>query len=291
MWVLCVLLRHMLKAGQLVKLRGLEGRPALNGCHGIVLATNAEEAAELQLKGRIKVSTALADEVLSVRLANVEQVQTTEHTIFSTRDFAVVLQPGRGYTWRALRRIASGKVLWREEPLVVHRMADHLVDPIMQALQDQLEPYMRQESYPPEAMRLFDQSAERIAERFYGQLSANQQKRFMSLSDAFSTPPAKTLGRIYRTNSFYREEEEGGIMYEVLSRLNHSCSPNVAMDYDGFTAVVSALQDVAPQEELLLCYVAALMDKPTSKRREALQAKYNFVCTCERCGAAPVELL
>ena len=57
--------------GQRVLLHGLAARPALNGCVATVVEPSAAEAAELAEKRRVKVRTALADEVLSVRLASV----------------------------------------------------------------------------------------------------------------------------------------------------------------------------------------------------------------------------
>ena len=61
------------RAGQHVRLRSLQGRPALNGAHATVVAAASDaEAAELEQKGRVKVSTALTGECLSLRIANVE---------------------------------------------------------------------------------------------------------------------------------------------------------------------------------------------------------------------------
>ena len=247
-----------MKVGQRVRLRALQARAELDGMHATVTAAkSAAEAAELEQKQRTKVRVALTEECLSVKLSSVERVDLAEDdAVFSTSDWAVVPQGARGYTWKATRSLRAGKTLWREEPLLVFRMGDHLADPMMQALQERLLPYIRArqgvERYPPEALALFQQSAERIGDIEFARLSAAQKKRYMTLSDAFSAPGAKTAGGIYKTNSFARDDTEGAILYEVLSRVNHSCAPNAAKHFDGFTAVVTALRDVAAGEELFI---------------------------------------
>jgi len=221
-----------MRAGQRVRLFGLNARPDMNGAHATVLAPASDaEAADLQEKGRIKVSAAPTGEVLSVRSSNatsrpiIEDEMLTE-AIFSTDYFAVFEQPGRGYTWRALKRMSAGRVMWREEPLVVHSFAEHLTDPVVKALCSDFAPYLRSRDFPPEAMKMLEEGCDRMAEHMFVKLSAQQRRRYMSLADAFSTPPAKTAGNIYRTNSFARaaDDETGGVMYEILSRINHSCS-------------------------------------------------------------------
>jgi hypothetical protein len=240
-----------LPVGQAIRLQGLAARPALNGCHATVIAAaDEEESAELAAKRRVKVVTATTGEILSIALAKAEAVDA-QNTLYSTAYFAVVSQTGRGYTWQAKRRIDAGKVLLREEPLLVHRTEDHLVDPLIQSLQEQVEPYLQAQHYPPEAVDLLNQCANRIAERLYARLSVEHRKRYMALSDAFSTPPTKSVGNIYRTNALSRADGvNGGIVYELLSRANHACTPNLGLEFDGFTVIVSTLRSVAAGEEL-----------------------------------------
>lgn len=282
--------------GQVVRLCGLAARPDLNGAHATVVEPSATEATELKLKDRVKVTTLLAGETLALRRASIEPVEgeAMANAIFSTADFAVVRQPGRDFAWIARRRLLAGKQLWREQPLVAYRFYDFLSDPVVRALHEQLEPFLSQQSYTPAAMQLLGQAADRIADRIYAQLSPCEKRRYMALHDAFSTPPAKTAGGIYRTNTFEREDEEGGILYEVLSRVNHSCCPNVCKEYDGFIAVVTALRDIACGEELCISYIDTTNDmeleKSTRKRREMLSRKYNFTCVCDKCGGLPSSL-
>ena len=46
--------------------------------------------------------------------------------IYSTPYFAIVPVQGRGYTWRALKKISAGRVLLREEPLAVLATSENI---------------------------------------------------------------------------------------------------------------------------------------------------------------------
>ena len=279
-------------AGQRVRLKSLQARADLNGAHATVTAAaSSSEADELAQKQRLKVTTALTAESLSVRLTSVE-IAAGEFA-FSTADFGVAQHPLRGHTWVARKKLRAGRVLLRDEPLLVFRTADHLGDPVMRELQDRVAPFLGAQPYPPEAVALFDRIAERIAEREFSQLSAVAKRRYLALADAFA-PAAKTLGGRYKTNSFahiFADGYEGAIVYDIVSRLNHSCAPNLASTgargIHGFadaTAEVAALRDVAEGEELFISYLTEDdLEKPTSARRALLQSKYNFVCGCRRC--------
>ncbi len=279
-------------AGQRVRLKSLQARADLNGAHATVeSAASSSEADELAQKQRLKVTTALTEESLSVRLTNVEIA--IGDFAFSTADFGVAQHPIRGHTWVARKKLRAGRVLLRDEPLLVFRTADHLGDPVMRELQDRVAPFLGAQPYPPEAVALFDRIAERIAEREFSQLSAVAKRRYLALADAFA-PAAKTLGGRYKTNSFahiFADGYEGAIVYDIVSRLNHSCAPNLASTgargIHGFadaTAEVAALRDVAEGEELFISYLTEDdLEKPTSARRALLQSKYNFLCGCGRC--------
>ena len=278
--------------GQRVRLKSLQARADLNGAHATVsAAASSSEADELAQKQRLKVTTALTAESLSVRLASVEIA--ADDFAFSTADFGVATHPLRGHTWVARKKLRAGRVLLRDEPLLVFRTADHLGDPVMRELQDRVAPFLGAQPYPPEAVALFDRIAERIAEREFSQLSAVAKRRYLALADAFA-PAAKTLGGRYKTNSFahiFADGYEGAIVYDIVSRLNHSCAPNLASTgargIHGFadaTAEVAALRDVAEGEELFISYLTEDdLEKPTSARRALLQSKYNFLCGCGRC--------
>lgn len=73
-------------------------------------------------------------------------------------------------------------------------------------------------------------------------------------------------------------------MYPVLALLNHSCAPNCAVSFDGFTVRLNTLTHIDANEELTVgyCHLVA----PAFKRRSELQQSYFFKCYCVRCTAA-----
>jgi len=92
--------------------------------------------------------------------------------------------------------------------------------------------------------------------------------------------------QIFRTNAYNHDETSGGRLYELLSRANHSCVPNLERTFVGETVVVTARRKVAKGGELFTSYLDQDADQSTEERRAMLKAKYNFVCECERCGPA-----
>jgi hypothetical protein len=90
------------------------------------------------------------------------------------------------------------------------------------------------------------------------------------------------------------------ILTMLLFELAHgkSCMPNVyqlnsntaavpdTREEKGSTAVLKALFDIPFGEQLFLSYDSANAMAPTAQRRATLQRRYNFVCSCERCGPA-----
>lgn len=100
------------------------------------------------------------------------------------------------------------------------------------------------------------------------------------------------LGRI-RTNGFggnsqwtWRGDGEPSgrytLVYDQISRLNHSCRPNAAYTfYDAsFSMGVHAVRDIAAGEEILISYV--LLCHPYEERKAQL-APYGIDCKCDAC--------
>ena len=78
----------------------------------------------------------------------------------------------------------------------------------------------------------------------------------------------------------------GNAFYSLQSCINHSCVPNAHAfkreeDNDG-AAVILALRDIEPGEEITICYVDA--DASLEERTRALN-DYGFSCGCEKCEA------
>lgn len=68
-------------------------------------------------------------------------------------------------------------------------------------------------------------------------------------------------------------------------RLNHSCRPNATYHFLPSSGKVIArlVQDVAPGEEITICYLDALSNS-LEKRQEQLLGSYGFECNCVRCN-------
>ena len=72
--------------------------------------------------------------------------------------------------------------------------------------------------------------------------------------------------------------------FTSVARTNHSCDPNVVMDFDDGNAVVTckALRDIVPGQELRMSYIARPEEKSVSARQSQLK-DYLFECRCSRC--------
>lgn len=77
---------------------------------------------------------------------------------------------------------------------------------------------------------------------------------------------------------------EGNAFYSMQACINHSCCPNChaykdSGEDDG-SAVILAMQDINPGEEITICYI----DHEASfrERQEDLR-DYGFICKCDRC--------
>ncbi|KAH9572654.1 hypothetical protein CY35_02G163000 [Sphagnum magellanicum] len=70
-------------------------------------------------------------------------------------------------------------------------------------------------------------------------------------------------------------------LYPVISIINHSCSPNAVLHFDGKHAVVRALENINKGTEVTISYVE--LAASTRVRRLALKDQYYFDCDCVRC--------
>lgn len=78
----------------------------------------------------------------------------------------------------------------------------------------------------------------------------------------------------------------GNAFYSLQACINHDCQPNAQAwkreeDING-SAVILALSDIAPGDEITICYVDREDDL---KKREHELREYGFLCECERCSA------
>jgi len=79
-------------------------------------------------------------------------------------------------------------------------------------------------------------------------------------------------------------------LFDVLSKINHSCCPNVLpCERDGNMVQTRALREIAVGDELFNSYIMFMQTK--EERRRDL-SRWHFICNCESCsleGAAQEE--
>lgn len=93
-------------------------------------------------------------------------------------------------------------------------------------------------------------------------------------------------------NAFAEENicSKGGVytrffMFDVASRLNHSCDPNVEhyTDDDEMTYFVAS-RTIKAGEQLFINYLCETEFQTTKERKNYLKQHWNFDCTCSKCN-------
>jgi len=221
----------------------------------------------------------------------------------------------------AVRRIVRGELIFEESPLVVVNIHDDDDDPRVASLNDDARTVlafaeMRLGRTPPQEewgrlpgmMPIADRIVALQAARSFHALPAQTQARWMALCDSSgdslgcldgsklphaAQAQSKSVAGILHSNSFGGTSNgtRTSVMFEILSRANHSCAPNIDMQTDaarGHRASVTALRDIEAGEELFLSYLgsvgSARMTCCAEERRGELRRKYRFHCACKRCG-------
>ncbi|KAI0070833.1 SET domain-containing protein [Panus rudis PR-1116 ss-1] len=118
------------------------------------------------------------------------------------------------------------------------------------------------------------------------------KEKFFSLADSQSSRPS-LLG-IINTNAIPLgalpgfSGMVGGVCLE-LSRINHSCCPNVTHRFDlqSFSVEARAIRPIARGTELFIPYVHILDSR--AERQKDLRSKYGFTCTCPSCSLPTAE--
>ncbi|CAG8974815.1 hypothetical protein HYALB_00000429 [Hymenoscyphus albidus] len=114
------------------------------------------------------------------------------------------------------------------------------------------------------------------------------QRAFLSLHNNYvgqGTP----LTNIIRSNGYPlgASSDVGGV-FELTSRINHSCQPNA---YHGWNPLleehtVYAIRQISAGEEITLAYHYG---GPSEYRKEILKERFGFDCTCSICTLPPSE--
>ncbi|KAF9004306.1 hypothetical protein BDQ17DRAFT_457268 [Cyathus striatus] len=126
-----------------------------------------------------------------------------------------------------------------------------------------------------------------ITEPSIWRMSIDDQQRFMNLADCHSSDGSgPIIGRL-RTNGYQVDnippfEVDYTAVGKDISRLNHSCSPNVELVFDirTFSFHIRANRPIKKGMELTCAYIDPMM--PYSERQEHLK-QYNILCNCAAC--------
>ncbi|KAJ7653066.1 hypothetical protein DFH06DRAFT_1299271 [Mycena polygramma] len=82
-----------------------------------------------------------------------------------------------------------------------------------------------------------------------------------------------------------------GVMSRHITRINHSCQPNVVQrwDWDSLTLSVRAVSRIRKGEELLRSYLDPTLLAPRAERLKKLANIYEFECSCPSCSLPPED--
>lgn len=138
----------------------------------------------------------------------------------------------------------------------------------------------------------------------YKLMEPGEQSRFMGLFGPTTGPKADLLriaarrtlkkssgeevelfvrvASIVRLNIF--AIDGGYAVYDLLTRMSHSCIPNCKVNFEGTVSVCRVILPIKAGEELTIEYVSDHRLKPTYARRFNYALKKEFTCTCARCA-------
>lgn len=71
------------------------------------------------------------------------------------------------------------------------------------------------------------------------------------------------------------------LLYDILSYLNHSCSPNLINVIDGNVMTCITSQKIQPGDQMFIAY--RLFGRETREKRQRELSSWDFVCQCVRC--------
>ncbi|KAK5640019.1 hypothetical protein RI129_010830 [Pyrocoelia pectoralis] len=75
-------------------------------------------------------------------------------------------------------------------------------------------------------------------------------------------------------------------VYPSIGMMNHSCKPNIKIEYFGQVSVVKAAEEIYPDKEIFNCYGIDYRCEDKKTRQEHCQQLYFFTCNCEICNVS-----
>jgi len=218
--------------------------------------------------------------------------------------FDVVQTEGRGMVAMANQHMAAGTVILQEAPLLLLKLVPSAEGVILEVARKVASmPWDSREAL----MKLCPAtSSSRGLEAALGQCSVVEAQ----LPCGVNLADLQVVARILDCNGFVgppsasrevqqdsaaqpsvhndqQEDNLQGAVYNVCSRFNHSCQPNVSKHFDAEERLtLRTLRDVAAGEELMFSYMTPSdLLQSTEHRRKALLKGWGFTCACERCAA------
>lgn len=99
----------------------------------------------------------------------------------------------------------------------------------------------------------------------------------------------ETVFKIFCNNCIVANDYRDSALYGTISRINHSCSPNVEWSYvkkSSRSKEVRAFRKIKCGEEILADYIAESGKFAVAKVRGALlRLKFGFICRCSLCSS------
>lgn len=118
-------------------------------------------------------------------------------------------------------------------------------------------------------------------------LNLEKKAAFFSLVDSFSTSSQPDPVTIFRTNALPSgTAHDEGRVYEIICRINHSCSPNAQWSWSQSAGheTVYAATDIPIDTEITTTYIPNL--HPYIMRSRHLLKDFHFTCRCSACSSA-----
>ncbi|KAG7447170.1 SET domain-containing protein [Guyanagaster necrorhizus] len=228
-----------------------------------------------------------------------EHISRFPRPLKETEDKAYLISsaPGKGLGMFAARKIKMGDLIADERPLMVVPLAPVgiAVTPIRQGMTKE------------EVNQAILDYSEGIMRPIFERLHDGSQKEFMKLHNSHLHDGSGPVLGVIRTNGYGLGDQlkddtktvellsksnpdeklksligKYSSVHNILSRVNHSCSPNTNRKFhmSTFSMQLRAARDIEEGEEILTSYTNIL--QPAADRAKDL-APYGIQCTCRAC--------
>ena len=197
--------------------------------------------------------------------------------------------PGKGQGLVATAHLPVGTIVFQESPLIT---AEEIDGPFHHVVKDIVSKFRRlTEEQKNQVLSLHDPGPTSLQ----GKNLPNACLPF-----TFADETEEKVVRIFAANSMGLSHREGFLnksaLYKIISRINHSCAPNVVWswfqgDKSKVAKQVRVIREIKEGEEILLRYRGDLSFWSKDERQKQLKDADNFICICEVCSLSGEELI